>query len=887
MRRNDPRPDFSRRPLRPRKRRDAVALPVCLVLLVACGGGGGGGGGGPPPGVRAPATPNPVGLEFRSRNLPAPAASDGRDYRTPEYREYWGLESISAHTAYQRGYFGQGVTIAVADDGMDLTHPDLADRIVAPRRLRDGDALVTENNGGTVHGTYVAMIAAGARANTGGTFEVTLDNGAPIPTKNVHGVAPKASIMPIEISGGVEPSAALHYAAAEGAQVVNFSIGIGRSYRGTYDGRPGVWLTQGLPVFNPLLREDGYLQQEFEQAARELENRDVVAVWAASNDGWNAINNRVSMCGKNTRDEDGCELGDISVPATEFMEKFTREGETAPFKDSWGTDCDDDDCVDYNSGGGWAEAPLFAPELLGKWLVVAAMDEDGEIGSFSNGCGAARNWCLIAPGSDLRILPGQVGPGTGIGGTSFAAPMVSGALAVLKSRLTSMPMEAVQALLLVSADPLGTRVDDPDEPDPVYGWGRLNLGRAITRQGTVRLPYSVADRNAGVTLRNARVTLSPALAHAGERMRAVEVAVGGVGSAYYNMKLSGIVGVETPPSHTLGYAARDMLAPASGYRVGNSVLFADPGQEAEDLHAVGMFADVGQEARGLRAVGMDFSTGMLGRWRLSHDLCGAVSGEAGAGSRCGKSAWREWGALQADDPVSPPFFDRAGGAVVLQMQGDGVQPFVALSGRESRRTPWRQFGLQWRYALGGFDLAAEISRIDESRSVWGSTFGALGNTRTETRRKKLFLSGPLGVNWRGFAGYEHSSAEVSVTGGMLSGISGLRADGWSMGVQGRNTLRDDDVLRFSVGQKTGVRDGQIRIDHLLATGSSFVDAFYRGHAQSLEQRQAAIDLRARPATRYSLGYALPVQRGAQLAFGLEYEDESRRHGISSRLRMNF
>ena len=539
------------------------------------------------------------------------------------------------------------------------------------------------------------------------------------------------------------------------------------------------------------------------------------------------------------------------------MEKFTREGDTVPFRDLWGMDCGSDDCVDYNSGGGWNEAPLFEPGLLGKWLVVAAMDEDGEIAPFSNGCGAARNWCLMAPGNNLAILPGQ-----GIGGTSFAAPMVSGALAVLKSRLPDMPMEVVQALLLDSADPLGTRANNPREPDPIYGWGRLNLGNAITRQGTVHLPYSVAGRGEGVALRNASVTLSPALAHAGEGMRAVEVAAGGVGNAYYNMKLSGIVDVEAPPSsRAWSHAAGDMLAPAGGHHVGNSVLFAELDQGSKALHTVGM----------------DFSTDMLGRWRLSHDLCDG----------CGRSAWREWGAFQASVPVSSPFFDSAGRSVVLHMQGDGARPFVAFSGEDSRRTPWRQFGLQWRRALGGFDLTAELSRIDESRSVWGSTFGALGNTRTETLRKRLLLSSPLGGDWRGFAGYEHSSGEVSVTGGMLSGISGLRAEGWLMSVQGRNTLRDDDTLRFSIGRKTRSRGGRIRIDHLRATGSSFVDAFYRGHAQSLEQRQAVIDLRARSAISYSLGYALPVQRGVHLAFGLEYEDEIRSHGISAQLQVDF
>ena len=859
MRRSDS-PPLPRCLVHRQKRCNAVPLLALLMFLAACGGGGGGGAP-PPPNTdeRNLGPPNPVGLEFRPVDLGAPAARDSVDYRTAEYREHWGLERISAHTAYQRGYFGQGVTIAVADDGLDLTHPDLAGRIIAPKHVIYDNELVTEEQQSTVHGTYVAMIAAGARANTAGVFQVTVDKDdePPIPTKNIHGVAPSASIMPIGLAEGGEPVAAIQHAVANGADVINFSIGIPASHWGSYDGRPGGWLTVPLPPFHPLLRSDDFdwLRNDFARAAEALADQDIVAVWAASNDGWNAVNNEVHMCGKNFQNEDGCSLGELSVPATEFMEKFTREGDDAPFKELWGTDCGSDDCVDYNSGGGWNEAPLFERELLGKWLVVAAMNEDGTIAPFSNGCGAARNWCLVAPGENLEILPEEV-----VGGTSFAAPMVSGALAVLKSRLTSMPMEAVQALLLDSADPVGTREDNPDEPDPVYGWGRLNLGKAITRQGTVRLPYSVVDQRAGVPLRNARVTLSPALAHAGEKMRAVEVAVGGVGSAYYNMKLSGIVDIEiSPPSPALIYAARDMLAPAGGYRVENSVLFADLDQQA------------------FHAVGMDFSADLLGRWRLSHDLCGD----------CRKSSWREWSAFQDAALVSSPFFDDAGGAVALHMQGDGARPFVAFSGRESQRTPWRQFGLQWRHARGGFDLAAEFSRIDESRSVWGSTFGALGSIRTETRRQKLLLSGPLGENWRGFAGYERNSGEVSATGGMLSGISGLRADGWSMGIQGRNTLRDEDTVRFSVGQETRSRGGQIRIDHLVATGSSFVDAFYRGHSQSLEQRQAVIDLRARPTMRYALGYALPVQSGAQLAFGLEYEDRSRSHGISAQFKMDF
>ena len=855
-------------------------LLACAVLVASgCGGGGGvapAGGGPPAPvggGPPAPAGSNPVDLAFRSTELGAPAAPDGRNYRTPEFMGHHGLAAISADTAYQRGYFGQDVTIAVADDGLDPTHPDLAGRIRAPRHVRHGNANVFEpsygGRPGEGHGTFVALVAAGARDNTGGTFEIDIAGGDPIPTKNAHGVAPRASVMPIQLAGGGQPLQAMEHAAANRAQVLNFSIGITRHYYGKYAGRDGVWLTVGKPMFRPLLERGlvaRHLPGEFAGAARTLDDKDIVVVWAAGNESWNSLDNEVRMCGKNSIGEDGCLLGEGPVTAEEFMKNFSwlseedENGPTVSFKDMWGTDCEGDDCADYNSIGGWMVAPLFQSGLLGKWLVVGALDENGEIARFSNGCGEARNWCLFAPGENLTVGPDRRGNLTG---TSFAAPMASGALAVLRSRLPSMPMEVVQAVLLVSANPLGTRVSNPDEPDPAYGWGRLNLGNAIAMQGAVRLPYSVVDATTqAAPLRDARITLSRALAHVGERLQGVDVAAGGVGSAYYNMSLLDTAAIETESAPAPGRAARDMLVPAEGYR----------------LETHGVFAELGQEASEVHAVGMDVSTGMLGRWRLHHDLC----------DDCEKSTWREWSASESAGSVAAaPFFAHSGGALALQPQGRGVRPFATVSGRGSRRAPWSQYGLRWQYERAGFGFGAELSRIDESRSFWGADFGALGNTRTETRQSRLFLSSPLGGSWRGFASYEHGSGEVSATGGMLSGVSGLRAEGWSAGAQGRSVLRDDDIVRFTLRQETTVRSGQARIDHVVAAGSSFVDAFYRGHPQSLEQRQTVIDLRARPTTRLALGYGLPLRKDTRLALGLEYEGETRNRGISAQLRMNF
>lgn len=483
-----------------------------------------------PRGPASPTRPNPIELEFRPEQLGPPDASDDRDYRDAEFSVHYGLAAISADEAYSRGYFGQGVTIAVADDGMDITHPDLAvaGKIRAPRHIRKRNTEVREPDSGfgAGHGTFVAMLAAGARGNTGGPFEITLDGGNPIPTENIHGVAPQASIIPIAMEGGGNPVDAMRHAIKNDAQVLNFSIGSPVPYYGKYADREGVWLTLELPFFRPILsldlgRHTIGLTRTFAEVARELEDEDIVLVWAAGNENWNSERGSVDMCGKNSIDEDGCLLGNINVPQQEFMENFVWLYDkdnldlTVSFKDMWGTDCGEDSCAEYNSPGGWKEAPLFEPELLGKWLVVGASDESGRITTFSNGCGAARNWCLVAPGQDLTVRPTERRE---LSGTSFAAPLVSGALAVLKSRFPDMPMEVIQAILLVSADPVGMREDNPEEPDPVYGWGRLNLGNAVLQQDMVRIPYSVpgtVGAMRGISPGNYSPALIPASAREG------------------------------------------------------------------------------------------------------------------------------------------------------------------------------------------------------------------------------------------------------------------------------------------------------------------------------------------------------------------------------------
>lgn len=143
---------------------------------------------------------------------PLPSALAGTPVRQdPLRKEQWGLAQIRAPQAWAVSR-GRGVVVAVVDTGVDLGHPDLAGKLVRGVNLVSPGKAPQDDFG---HGTHVAGIIAAAT-----------DNGL-----GVAGVAPDARIMPVKVldrtgSGTVANIAAgIRYAAANGAAVINLSLG--------------------------------------------------------------------------------------------------------------------------------------------------------------------------------------------------------------------------------------------------------------------------------------------------------------------------------------------------------------------------------------------------------------------------------------------------------------------------------------------------------------------------------------------------------------------------------------------------------------------------------------------------------------------------------------
>lgn len=141
----------------------------------------------------------------------------------------WALDRIQVEQAWSVTT-GTGVTVAVVDTGVDLSHPDLAANVLssgADFSEPNGTCTKAPGKGGARtctqdgaqdkngHGTHVAGII-GAVANNG---------------VGIAGVAPGVKILPVRVldaegSGTSDQIAAgINYAADQGAKVINLSLG--------------------------------------------------------------------------------------------------------------------------------------------------------------------------------------------------------------------------------------------------------------------------------------------------------------------------------------------------------------------------------------------------------------------------------------------------------------------------------------------------------------------------------------------------------------------------------------------------------------------------------------------------------------------------------------
>ncbi len=137
----------------------------------------------------------------------------------PFYNIQWGLDAVNAPESWEAGRRGAGVRVAILDEGVDIDHPDLVDRVnpILSKSFVPGEDWNPPPGLYFNHGTHVAGIVAASDNGTG-----------------IIGVAPEAEIVAVQVLSrdlgyGTDEQviSGIKYAADIGADVINMSLGSG------------------------------------------------------------------------------------------------------------------------------------------------------------------------------------------------------------------------------------------------------------------------------------------------------------------------------------------------------------------------------------------------------------------------------------------------------------------------------------------------------------------------------------------------------------------------------------------------------------------------------------------------------------------------------------
>ncbi|MFE1776868.1 S8 family serine peptidase [Streptomyces sp. NPDC059008] len=142
-------------------------------------------------------------------SAPAASADQIRD-------DQWPLKAFDAESVWKVST-GKGITVAVIDDAVNGSHPDLKGNVLPGKDIGNGGTADHERVND--HGTSMASIIAGHGHGAGNS-------------QGVKGLAPDAKILPVAIPGEddiPDPNAesladAINYAVDNGASVINMSL---------------------------------------------------------------------------------------------------------------------------------------------------------------------------------------------------------------------------------------------------------------------------------------------------------------------------------------------------------------------------------------------------------------------------------------------------------------------------------------------------------------------------------------------------------------------------------------------------------------------------------------------------------------------------------------
>ena len=622
------------------------------------------------------------------------------------FDKQWGLGAVNADWAYahvellkgQTAKPGAGVTIGFIDTGIDKDHPMFAGKTV------NEVILVGTNETGDVfsHGTAVASLAAGLRAGTLASSANGVASGADIAMFAISAGPASGPYNPISLSGLSRVDAGWAHRInsvlnwRDGQRAVDF-LNLSVGYAGIIDSYSEQDLRANFGTAIAAIAQTGRAEK-------------TVLIWAAGNAHGRTCN-PVNVA--------QCENGHVNAVSVEVFPGLVAR----------------------------------IAELQGHSLAVVALkSSDSTIASFSNRCGIAADYCLAAPGEQMTHA--LYGPkdgidghrGTRVGrGTSYAAPMVAGGLAVMKQLFRAqLSNTALVTRLLTTAHNTGTYSDRN-----VYGQGKMDLGAATSPVGVLEVTLSTRTSGPGAALQTTGMRLGAAFGDGLQRSFAGReiVAFDRLGAPFW-FNLGGFATAAAGPLTTTrlsDFMAPDSLAAGAGFAGG--------------------------------AFPMGYSAA-FGQWRLGFSA---------------RPAERASHLALADRTLNLTFAPQ-NGLSVAAFTTEGV----------FGQTPTSGATFSWRPT--GSPLGLRAGWLGERKTLLGGAAqGAFGSLAAGTAFVGIEAETVLG-GWRLGANAESGTVSPAARGGVIDAISSLRTSTFTL--HASRPLANAGIVRVSISQPLRVEHGQ-------------------------------------------------------------------------------
>ena len=644
-------------------------------------------------------------------------------FNTLEFRRSDGPGQHNAAYAWEQGYTGRGVTIAVVDSGIDIDSPEFAGRISADSRDIYNTRSVESPDD---HGTQVTQVAAGARDGKGSL-----------------GMAWEAGILALRADrpgscDGGDPAGecsftdaavadAVTFASRSGARVINISLG---------GGSAGATLTDAI--------------------AKAVEN-GVLIVLAAGNES--------------------------EMRPSDFTQRISAAGP-------------------------------------GGVLVVGSVDEDNAASSFSNRPGQQSANHLMARGEkiccvyeDGKVYVDDEGYLRGFSGTSFAAPQVAGAAALLAQAFPHLTGRQLAQILLESAFDAGEA-----GPDAVFGRGILNVAAAFRpigatalagETGTLALTDMVGETSPAMGDAPASVSLPALVTDQYDRAFGVDLAAGLRGAAPDNRLTGTLASRQRHVAMQSDQASLAFSIDAAGQaaldpRTGGLRLTQTDAERARVLAA-----SIAVKLSPRAAFGFAYrqsAEGIAAQMRGHDRPAFMIATDAGSSAGAARVAdlafgWRQevgdWGITVSAE--SGRTLSASTSPRVASLRGDRVEDDA------------HTYGLALDRAFGPVDLSLGASWTAERHTLLGARFHeAFGLAGADTLFLDADLAWGFAPRWR-LGGSLRFGSTVARAGGLVGEGSHLVSNAFSLDLSRRDVLAAGDRLAFRLAQPLRVSGGSLAL----------------------------------------------------------------------------